>query len=136
MVKAPFVTEVTVRDTVAVCVSPPPVPVTVIVKVPVAVVDATVIVMVDVPDPGAAMDVGLKLTVTPVGSPAAVKAMAESKPPETAVVMVDLPELPCATETAVGEAERVKAGVAAEVTVSETVAVCVIPSPVPVTVIV
>ena len=36
--------------------------------------------------------------------------MAELKPPETVVVMVELPLLPCATETEVGEAERVKAG--------------------------
>jgi hypothetical protein len=50
--------------------------------------------------------------------------------------MVELPLLPCATETDVGEAEIVKAGVLDEVTVSETVVVCVIPSPVPVTVIV
>jgi hypothetical protein len=41
----------------------------------------------DVPEPGAAMEAGLKLTVTPVGWPLAVKAIAESKPPETVVVM-------------------------------------------------
>lgn len=40
----------------------------------------------DVPEPGAAMEAGLKLTVTPVGWPVADKAMAESKPPETAAV--------------------------------------------------
>ena len=67
-------------------------------------------VMVDVPEPGAAMDVGLKLTVTPVGWPLADKATAELKPPETVVVMVDVPLLPCTTETEAGEAERVKAG--------------------------
>ena len=89
----------------------PPVPVTVIVYVPVAVVEATVKVMVEVPEPGAAMDVGLKLTVTPVGWPVADKAIAESKPPETAVVIVDVPLLPCTTETEVGEAEMVKLGV-------------------------
>ena len=41
-------------------------------------------VMVEVPEPGAAMDAGVKLTVTPVGCPVADKATAELKPPETA----------------------------------------------------
>jgi hypothetical protein len=58
---------VTVRETVVVRVRPPPLPVTVIVYVPVAVPEATAMVIVDVPDPGAAMEVGLKLTVTPLG---------------------------------------------------------------------
>ena len=58
---------VTVKVTVDVWVMPPPVPVTVIGYEPVAVFAATVMVMVELPDPGAAMDVGLKATVTPVG---------------------------------------------------------------------
>ena len=103
---------------------------------PVAVVEATAIVMLEVPAPGAAMDVGLNAAVTPVGRPDAERAIAALNPPETAVVMVDLPVLPCVTETEVGEAESVKAGTGAEVTVSEMVAVCVIPPPVPVTVMV
>ena len=98
-------------------------------------VEATATVIADVPEPGAAMEVGLKLTVTPVGWPLAVKAIAEAKPPETAVVIVELPLLPCTTETDVGEAEMVNAGVAVAVTVSDTFAVWVIPPPVPVTVI-
>lgn len=57
------------------------------------------------------MDVGLKVTVTPVGCPEAVKAIAESNPPETAVVMVEVPLLPTTTETDVGDAASVKAGV-------------------------
>ena len=77
---------------------------------PAVVVEATVSVAVDVPEPGAAMEVGLKLTVTPVGCPVAVKATAESNPPETAVVMVEVPLLPAVTETEVGEAEIVNAG--------------------------
>jgi hypothetical protein len=93
-------------------------------------------VIADVPEPGAAMEVGLKLTVTPVGCPLADSATAELKPPETVVVMVELPLLPCTTETEVGEAASVNAGVAVAVTVSETVAVWVRPPPVPVTVIV
>ena len=131
-VNVPATAAVTVSEIVAVWVNPPPVPVTVMVYVPVAVVEATARVAVDVPEPGAAMDVGLKLTVTPVGWPLAVSAIAELKPPETAVVMVELPLLPCVTDTEVGEAAIVKAGTGAEVTVRETVAVCVSPPPVPV----
>lgn len=135
MLKAPFDAVVTVSDTLAVCVMPPPVPVTVIVYVPVVVVEATAMVIVDVPEPGAAMDVGLKLTVTPVGWPLAVRPIAELKPPETAVVIVDVPLLPCTTETEVGEAEMVKFGVGVLVTVSETLVVSVVLPEVPVTVI-
>ena len=72
-----------------------------------AVVDATANVAVDVPEPGAAMEDGLKLTVTPVGCPLAVKPIAASNPPETAVVMVEVPLLPTTTETDVGEASSV-----------------------------
>jgi hypothetical protein len=124
---------VTVRLTIAVCVRPPPVPVIVIGYVPVAAVVPTVRVTVDVPEPGAAMEVLLKLTVTPDGCPEADKPIAELKAPETAVVMVDAPWLPCATETAVGEADMVN--VAGPVTVRLSVAVCVIPPPIPVMVI-
>jgi len=68
-------------------------------------------VIVELPEPGAAMDEGLKPTVTPVGWPDADKAIAASKPPEIAVVIVDVPALPSATVTEVGEAEMVKFGV-------------------------
>ncbi len=51
-------------------------------------------VTVDVPEPGAAIDAGLKLSVTPEGAPEALKEMAELKPPETDVVTVDDPLLP------------------------------------------
>lgn len=78
---------------------------------PAAVVDATAIDMAEVPDPGAAMDVGLKLTVTPVGCPLAVNATAALKPFDTVVVIVELPLPPCATETEAGEAEIAKLGV-------------------------
>ncbi len=110
MVKSAFAAAVTVRVAVDVCVMPPPVPVMVIVYVPVLVVEATAMVMVELPEPGAAMGVGLKVTVTPVGWPVADKSIAESKPSETAVVIVDVPLLPCTTETEVGEAEMVKLG--------------------------
>lgn len=110
MLKSAFADAVTVRVTLAVCVTPAPVPATVIVYVPVAVVEATATFMVEVPEPGAAIDVGLKLTATPVGWPLADKAMAELKPSEMAVVIVDIPLLPCATVTELGEAETVNAG--------------------------
>jgi hypothetical protein len=100
------VVPVTVRETVVVSLVLPEVPVTVIVYVPGAVDEATVIVMVEVPAP--VIEVGLKLTVTPVGWPLADKEMAESKPPVTVLVRVEVPILPCATVTEAGEAERLK----------------------------
>ena len=99
-------------------------------------VEATASVRVDVPEPGAAIDVGLKVAVTPAGWPLADNATAELNPPETVVVMAEVPLLPCTTDTEVGEAASVKAGVAAAVTVSETAAACVMLSPDPVIVIV
>lgn len=72
-------------------------------------VEATVMVMVEVPAP--VIEVGLKPTVTPVGWPVADNVMAELKPSVTVLVMVEVPELPCATETEAGEADRVKPGV-------------------------
>lgn len=121
--------------TVVVWVMPPPVPVTVIVWVPLLALRLTVIVMVEVPEPGAAIELGLKLTLTPLPSPEADRLMAESKPPDTAVVIVDVPELRLATVIEEGEALIVKLGVAPlEVTVSDTVVVSVVLPEVPVTV--
>lgn len=97
--------------------------------------DATVSVNDEVPEPGAAIEVGLNAAVTPVGSPLAERAIAALNPPETAVVMVEVPLLPALTDTEAGEADSVNAGVAAAVTVSETLVVCVMLSPLPVTVI-
>ena len=74
--------------------------------------------------------------VTPVGWPEAVKAIAALNPPVTVVVIVEVPEQPCATETEVGEAEMLKPEAGAVVTVRLTVAVCVVLPLVPVTVIV
>jgi hypothetical protein len=122
----------TVSVTVEVCVIPPPAPVTVIGYVPGAVVEATAMVIAEVPEPGAATDVGLKATVTPAGWPLADRAIAELKPPETVVVTVDMPLAPGATETEAGDADWANAGTT---TVSETLVVCVRPPPVPVTVI-
>lgn len=90
---------------------------------PVAAVLDTVMVYFEVPEPGAAIDVGLKLPVTPVGKLDADKATAASKPPETAVVMTTLPLLLSSMDTEVGETEMVKAGGGSAVTVSVILAV-------------
>lgn len=100
-----------------------PFPVMVMEYVPVLAVFAAVRVNLDVPEPGAAIDDGLKIPVTPVGRPEAVSATAELKPPETALVTVTYPLAPSASEPELGETERVKLGGTGAVTVSETVVV-------------
>jgi hypothetical protein len=102
---------VTVNVTVAVCVTPPPVPVAVMGYVPVAVAAPTEMVIVEDPEPGAAMEAGLKLTVAPDGAPDAERETAELNPPETVVEIVLVPDPPWMTETAAGEADIVKSGV-------------------------
>jgi hypothetical protein len=62
--------------------------------VPVGAFSATVRVKSVEPEPGAPMEVGLKLPVTPVGIPVAEKEMAESNPPETLVVTTAYPLWP------------------------------------------
>ena len=95
----------------------------------------TLTVMVEVPEPGAAIELGLKDTLTLLPAPEADKPIAELKPPEIAVVMVELPELPLAMLSDVGDALMVKLGFV-PVTVSVTVVVCVVLPEVPVTVMV
>ncbi len=51
----------------------------------------TVMVMVELPEPGAGIVCGLKVTVVPVGAPVADKVIELLKPPLTLVVMVDIP---------------------------------------------
>ena len=75
------------------------------------VVEATEIDIVEEPLPGAAIEVGLKLTVAPLGAPLALSETALLKPPETVVLIVELPAAPCAIETDVGDAEIAKSGV-------------------------
>jgi len=86
--------------------------VTVVLKVPVVAVLLAVKVSVELPLPGAAIDVGLKLAVTPLGSPEIESATDELNPFETEVeiVLVPEPELPCVTVKLVGEALRAKSG--------------------------
>jgi hypothetical protein len=114
---------------------PPPVAVIVIVRVPVAALDVVLIFIVEVPDPGAAIDVGVKVIVSRLSCPDAERLIGELKLPEATVVIVTLPELPRTIDSDVGEAESVKAAGDDDVTVRERVAVCVIPPPVPVIVI-
>jgi hypothetical protein len=98
----------TVRETIVVWAVPlADVPVTVMRYLPGAVLEGTVIVMVEVPAP-ALIGFGLKVTATPEGCPDAVKVTAELNPPLTALVIVELPEPPCATVTEAGDAERLK----------------------------
>ena len=61
-------------------------------------------------EPVPVMEDGLKPTVTPLGIPDAESVTAESNPFETVLVIVDAPLLPAATESEVGEAERLKDG--------------------------
>ena len=97
---------VTVSVTVVVSTVEPAVPFTVMGYTPVATVPATAIVMVEVPVP--VIEVGLKVTVTPVGWPLADNTTGVLNPPVTVLVMVEVPDLPCTTETPVGLAERLK----------------------------
>ena len=51
----------------------------------------TVMVMVELPEPGAGIVLGLKLTVVPEGTPDADRLIALLKPPLTVVVIVEVP---------------------------------------------
>ena len=114
---------VIVREMVAVWTVPPPLAFTVTVAVPDVAVLLAVNVRVELPLPGAAIELGLKLTVTPAGKPEAESETAELNPPLMVVDIVEVPELPWATDRLVGEALTVKSGVALEVMVREIVAV-------------
>lgn len=127
---------ITSNVTVVVWVIPPPFAVIVMVRFPVRAVRPTFTVIVDVPDPGAAIELGLKLTLFALPWPDADKVIAELNPPETAVVIVTVPELERATVIDLGDALSVKLGVPPlEVTVNVTLVVAVVVPEVPVTVI-
>jgi len=123
----------TLRVTVAVCAAPPPLPVMVMVWFPSVAFLPTLTVMVDFPEPGAAMELGLKVTVWAGPCPVADKVIAELKPLETVVVRVAVPELLRATLIVVGTALMVKFGLLL-VTVRETVVVSTVLPEVPLTV--
>lgn len=67
-------------------------------------------VRVELPVPGAAIDVGLKLAVTPAGKPEAERLTAELNPPDPDVDMVVVAELPWVIDKFVGAALTVKSG--------------------------
>ena len=101
-----------------------------------AAVVPTLTVIVDVPEPGAPIGFGLKVTFCAPPAPVADNVMAELKLPSAAVVIEAVPDAPRATVIAVGDALMVKSAVTAEVTIRVTEVVCVMPSPTPATVIV
>lgn len=81
-----------------------------VLKVPVVAVLLAVSVSVELPLPGAAIDAGLKLAVTPLGRPEIERATDELNPLETEVEIVLVAELPCVKDRLVGEALRAKSG--------------------------
>ena len=85
--------------------------VTVTFTVPVVAVLLAERVRVELPLPGATIEVGLKLAVTPAGNPDADKETAELKPPLTVVEIVEVPELPWVTLNEAGEAVTLKSAV-------------------------
>ena len=87
--------------------TPDPVPLIVTFTVPVVAVLVAVNVTVLVPVAG----FGLKPAVTPLGNPDALSVTLPLNPPEGVIVIVDVPVLPCVTDTLLGEADSVKLGV-------------------------
>jgi len=116
---------------VVVCSKPPPVPFIAILWFP-KVALPTLTVIVEVPEPGAGIELGLKVTVWAVPSPVADKAIDELKPSKIVVVIVKLPVPPLETLMDEGEALMVKPGFCF-VTFRVTVAVSVVPPDVPLT---
>src|SRR5258706_358521 len=100
--------DVTVSAREVACVFPPPVPVIVTVYVPTGVDALVVIVAVELPDPGAAIELGLNDAVAPVGRPDADSEMAELKEPEIEVEIVEVDEVPWTMLSALGAAAIVK----------------------------
>jgi len=78
---------------------------------------------------------GLNDAVTPLPRPLADKVTLPLKPLDGVMVMVVFPDEDRLMVKLFGDAERVKFPAAGAVTVRETVVVCVMPPPVPVTVI-
>ena len=68
----------------------------------------TLIVIVELPEPGAGIVAGLKLTLVPEGTPDTERVMELLNPPLTAVVIVVVPWLPWAMVSDAGLTEMVK----------------------------
>src|SRR5262245_44312348 len=121
----------TVRPIDVVRVRPPPVPVTVTVAAPsVAAPEAVNVNTLLVP----VAEAGLKLALTPLGNPLALKATAPVKPLVRVTVIVLVPLAPRLTVRLVGEAASERSGVGGWATVRRIVVVRAIVPPVPVTV--
>ena len=91
-------------------VTPPPEAITVRVEVPAAAVEAADSVKMLLPLPGAAMLVGAKLAVTPIGDPLTDNVIAELNPGPFAVVKVIVPDPPGAILALVAFGDSVKLG--------------------------
>jgi hypothetical protein len=123
----------TLSVTVVVWVTPPPVAVMVMMCFPILARGPTWTVIVDLPEPGAAIELGLNVTLCCAPCPEADKEIDELKPPETAVVIVDVAEPPRGALIVDGEALTVKFALV-PVTVRVTVVLSLVLPEVPVTV--
>jgi hypothetical protein len=103
------------KETCVVCVTLPLMPLIVSMELPAGVVPPTLVVTVSVevvePFAGGVTGVGLIAHVAKLGQPVADRPTALLNPPTELTVMVDVPDLPCATGRAVGLAESEKSAV-------------------------
>src|SRR5215472_2200699 len=96
--------------------------------VPAVAVLLAVKVKVELPPPGAAIDAGLKLAVTPAGNPEADNETAELKPPLTVVEIVEVPDEPWVTLSEAGVAVTLKSATGTFHTSEIGVAVAALPT--------
>ena len=90
-------------------------------------------VSVELPEPGAARDVGLNEAVAPAGRPETARATAELKVPFKVELTVVEPQVPGDDGTVAGAAEMVKLAAGGGLTVSERLVECTRPLALPVT---
>ena len=86
-------------------------------------------VMVELPEPGAGIVCGLKLTLVPLGIPVADRVTALLKPFLMVVLMAEVAWCPARMVSEGGVAVSVKLGWVGAITVIVIVAVCLIPPP-------
>src|SRR5579862_379992 len=111
---------------------PGAVAVMVIGKLPIAALLLTANVTVELPLPGAAIMPGLRLTVTPLGTPEADRLIELLNPFRMAVETIELPWLPCVMVSDEGNADRLN--VPPGKTVTATLVLCWVVPSLPVTV--
>jgi len=129
---APPAAAVTVSDTVALCEPDAALPVTVSVKVPVVAVEVAEMLKVELAPE--VTEVGESVAVTPAGAPVTLSETVCAAPEVVAVLMVDEPAPPCATDTLVGLAAMEKSLAATALMLNVTLVECVADAAVPVTV--